>query len=99
MKKPHTLSFSVPDSGTSGHRIEERHQRVNFSPSAGLFGDKNGVTFRLHPGITDTPGHQGLITVNQHPFSQLRSVVLMARPASSPGLSPPHSHRDPGFRQ
>ncbi len=71
-------------------RIEERHQRVNFSPSAGLFGDKDGVTFRLHPGIANTRPSVAA-TMHQHSSASLRSVVFMA-PPSFPALAYPHNN-------
>ncbi len=82
-----------------GDRIEQRHQRVNFSPSTGLFGDKNGVTFRLHPGIADTVP-SGLVTMHQHPFSQF-ALGGFNGPAQFPAPAYPHHNSvgDPGFRQ
>src|SRR5690606_17652987 len=63
-----------------------RHQRVNLAFTTGLLGNEDGVTFRLHPGITHTPGHHRLPAMDKHALGKL-ALGGFNRAAKTPALA------------
>ncbi len=71
MKKTSYAFFSVPDSGTSGDTaLKSAISGSIFPRPLACLVIRMALPLGSTTGIADTPGHQGLATMHQYPFSQ-----------------------------